>query len=201
MGEDNPHDADPRLALYPAPSGGAGSRLCQILGVSRAGLAATWRANLCVSRWTRAAAEIRADELLEGPWSGYLLLGTRVAAAFRQAIGRARVRADRADIQAFKMTRAYRAGTIRVWERGGTVVVDPNTHPFKDANVHSVTMDVANDDGTRRATFLCVPHPSGRCRKYNDASLAPLVRAAFKALTDAPLVEPRLTQVVASDAC
>ncbi len=84
VGEDNPHSADPRYALYPHPPGCAGHRLCRdVLGYEfRADYLKEFdRTNLCSGTWSTTEARVRALDLLE---SGrpMVLLGAKVARAF-----------------------------------------------------------------------------------------------------------------------
>lgn len=83
VGESNPYGGDPRYALYPAPDGCSGHRLCcSILGMRRADyLMAFERANLCVGKWSLRTARVRAGELRTWP-APLILLGAKVARAF-----------------------------------------------------------------------------------------------------------------------
>lgn len=124
VGELNPFGSDPCYALYPAPDGCSGHRLCcLILGMQRAVyLDAFERANLCEGKWSvpkaRAAAEIH--------WSmpgKFILLGAKVCAAWRT--------------------------------------------PFNPFEI--------SDGGTT----LVLPHPSGRCRLWQQTAIAK-ARAAVR---------------------
>lgn len=81
VGEANPYGSDPYFALYPAPDGCSGHRLCcLILGMSRADYLSTFdRVNLCPHQWDARGAAARASTL-----SGRkcILLGSKVARAF-----------------------------------------------------------------------------------------------------------------------
>src|SRR5438552_4023849 len=83
VGEMNPYGGDEYYALFPAPDGCAGHRLCcHILGMHRKSyLEAFERRNLCWGRWSMAEAYRRAAELRlhRGP---LILLGSKVARAF-----------------------------------------------------------------------------------------------------------------------
>ena len=83
VGEQNPYGGDPEYALYPAPDGCSGQRLCcLILGMRRkAYLESFRRVNLCDGTWDRSIAANRAGELRDsgGP---LILLGRKVAASF-----------------------------------------------------------------------------------------------------------------------
>ena len=83
VGESNPYGADPKFALYPAPEGSAGERLCcLIFGMYRKDYLREFeRCNLCADKWSMAEARWRAAELRT--WKGPLLLfGAKVARAF-----------------------------------------------------------------------------------------------------------------------
>ena len=90
VGESNPYGRDPEFALYPAPQGCAGHRLCcLILGMRRqAYMNAFDRVNLCAGKWSMREARWRAQGLLDGgidgesPEQPIIILGSKVAAAF-----------------------------------------------------------------------------------------------------------------------
>lgn len=84
VGEDNPYGGDPHFALYPAPDGCAGHRLCcVILGMRRADYLREFaRTNLCVGRWSMREARDRAIDELRVHRGPLILLGARVARAF-----------------------------------------------------------------------------------------------------------------------
>lgn len=97
VGESNPYGADPRFALYPLPPNASGGRLARILGLSDLEYLRAFprRVNLLTPsayhhpetppKWSAPKARRRADELLyRTPFgSGLVLLGAKVAAAFR----------------------------------------------------------------------------------------------------------------------
>lgn len=84
VGESNPYGPDPDFALYPAPDGCSGHRLCcLILGMFRHDyLEAFDRVNLCDGRWSIRNARLRAEELSRQP-GRFVLLGAKVSAAFQ----------------------------------------------------------------------------------------------------------------------
>lgn len=84
VGESNPYGADPHFALYPEPRGASGDRLCRmIMGLSGGAYMARFdRVNLCVGKWSVVKARERAAELLAGPHEVFVLLGSKVRAAF-----------------------------------------------------------------------------------------------------------------------
>ncbi len=84
VGESNPYGFDPYYALYPAPDGCSGHRLCcLILGMQRrAYIDLFYRVNLCVGKWSAKAARERAEALLTCP-GRWVLLGAKVSAAFK----------------------------------------------------------------------------------------------------------------------
>lgn len=86
VGESNPYGGDPAFALYPAPDGCSGHRLCcLILGMRRAAyLEAFGRVNLCAGPWRARAARDAAKALWDAPSAPRLvLLGAKVSAAFQ----------------------------------------------------------------------------------------------------------------------
>lgn len=84
VGESNPYGGDPYFALYPAPDGCSGHRLCcLILGMRRASYLASFdRCNLCDGPWSGAVASDRARQLLAGAVPRFILLGSKVCFAF-----------------------------------------------------------------------------------------------------------------------
>lgn len=83
VGEANPYGGDPDFALYPAPDGCSGHRLCTlILKMRRADYLREFeRVNLCPYKWYMREARERAADLRT--WRGPLiLLGAKVAWAF-----------------------------------------------------------------------------------------------------------------------
>jgi hypothetical protein len=87
VGELNPYGADSYFALYPAPPGCAGDRLCRLVLQMEPDeyLARFERVNLCSGRWSAPAARRRADELtchVNHRYSALVLLGAKVADAF-----------------------------------------------------------------------------------------------------------------------
>src|SRR6185369_847576 len=83
VGESNPYGADPYYALYPAPDGCSGHRLCcLILGMHRHTYLDTFeRVNLCEGRWSMKDARAKAQSLW--PHKGkFILLGVKVARAW-----------------------------------------------------------------------------------------------------------------------
>jgi hypothetical protein len=127
VGESNPWGSDPHFALYPAPNGSAGHRLCRaILGIARATyLEVFTRVNLCDGGWSTRAARRRASEMRaeSAERDRLVLLGARVAAAF-----------------------------------------DLPFRPFE----------------TFGEDALVLPHPSGRCRIWNDPDSIARARIALR---------------------
>lgn len=66
VGEDNPHSAHPRYALFPEPERSAGGRLCRVvLGLDVVPYLALFaRVNLCAQRWSAPEARERAVSLI-----------------------------------------------------------------------------------------------------------------------------------------
>lgn len=86
IGEANPYGSDPYFALYPEPEGSAGHRLCHlVLGFKRAltYLHAFERRNLCPQAWNLRLAREEAIRLYSTTPFQAVLLGRKVAAAFR----------------------------------------------------------------------------------------------------------------------
>jgi len=91
VGEMNPYGADERYALYHEPKRAAGYRLQSvILGLRpREHYLPLWRVNLCAGSWSTQDGAERAAELItqDAPWSVLIMLGSKVAEAFRIAHG------------------------------------------------------------------------------------------------------------------
>lgn len=85
VGESNPYGGDAEFALWPAPEGCAGWRLCRkILGLdSEAYLDAFDRVNLCDGPWSMKEARVRARQIsTERDGGAVILLGGKVTEAF-----------------------------------------------------------------------------------------------------------------------
>lgn len=83
VGELNPYGGDDYYALYPAPDGCSGHRLCQlVLGMHRSVYLETFeRVNLCRGKWSVKDARIAAKRLTDaGRYC--VLLGKKVSTAF-----------------------------------------------------------------------------------------------------------------------
>ncbi len=83
VGESNPYGEDPEFALYPAPDGCSGHRLCcRVLQMRRLSYLETFhRANLCAGSWNAGEAREKAHELCMR-YERLILLGARVCSAF-----------------------------------------------------------------------------------------------------------------------
>lgn len=126
VGESNPYSDDPEFSLYPFPRGAAGSRLCNILGMTSTEYLMKFdRVNLMPDRgkWDLKAARARAIEL---PHTRRVLLGSRVCQA------------------------------------------------------HLIQFDVFEPYHFKDGQALVFPHPSGRCRIWNDRTNIERARAALK---------------------
>lgn len=135
VGEDNPHSADPRMALYPLPAGAAGSRLAAHLGLEVGSyLDAFDRTNLCTGGWNLREARASAERVLvaRAGRGTLILLGARVCSAFRVPFK---------PFEPFELVR--RVGARALVARG-----------------------------------VVLPHPSGRCRVWNDRESAPRAKEA-----------------------
>jgi hypothetical protein len=85
VGESNPHSEDPEFALYPAPKGSSGERLCKVLGMDPKEYLRTFeRRNLLQGdKWDAAeAAKTARGILLESKGAPIVMLGRRVGQAF-----------------------------------------------------------------------------------------------------------------------
>lgn len=128
VGEDNPRSQDPRLALYPYPTGGAGGRLAKILGLTPTKYMQTFDAvNLCNGSWELDDACFMADMLEEEHGNDVLvLLGSKVCRAFH------------VEFKPFTVVKSE----------------------YKK--------------------LVILPHPSGRCRIWNDRKSRGLARKALR---------------------
>lgn len=86
IGESNPYSDDPEHALLPWPPQSAGARLCRLLGwTDREYLATFKRGNLLhTERWSVPRARAAAADLVESHDGDFVMLGARVADAFRK---------------------------------------------------------------------------------------------------------------------
>lgn len=84
VGESNPYGADPYFALYPAPDGCSGHRLCRlILGMRRSAYLDSFeRVNLCEGSWLISQARAKARSLTSSSDLPLILLGAKVSMAF-----------------------------------------------------------------------------------------------------------------------
>lgn len=86
VGEQNPYGGDPEFALYPAPDGCSGERLCRlVLGTTRRRYLDLFeRRNLCSGPWKMAEAVAEAVRI-RSTFIGcaVVLLGAKVSRAFR----------------------------------------------------------------------------------------------------------------------
>ena len=87
VGEMNPYGTAPTFALWDEPADASGARLRQILGLRSDTYRALHRANLCAGRWELPVARGRASRLVacdpSRPWEVVVMLGRKVASAFR----------------------------------------------------------------------------------------------------------------------
>lgn len=83
VGESNPYQQDPDFALYPAPYGCAGHRLCvKILGMQRRVYLEVFdRVNLCAGKWSIREARSVARKYREEAAGKVILLGSKVCLA------------------------------------------------------------------------------------------------------------------------
>ena len=154
LGEDNPLSSRPEHALFCYPANCAGERLqSKIFGVLRYVYLAMWRTNLCSPKWSVKAARERAKVLLA---TANLHEGQKpqpwdVVVCLGTKV--AEVVAEAAQVM------PARPFDTRFWSR------------FVDEKPGSITM------GSGHLVFL--PHPSGRCRAWNDPATVHKARAAM----------------------
>lgn len=143
LGEDNPQSSEPEHALYNWPEGCAGHRLqSKIFGLDGDEYLNLWRTNLCNPTWSTAAARERARLLLglvAPPWDTIVMLGAKVA----KIVGYPKM-------PAFSSCRI-----VPDLELGGLAA---KYDRFGDA--------FAPSPGEFQLVYL--PHPSGRCREWNE---------------------------------
>jgi hypothetical protein len=87
VGEANPYGGDPYYALYPAPEGCAGWRLCtKVMGLSITEYLSRFeRVNLCHRDWKMKEARQRANQLRDeqiGTGRTIVMCGAKVTRAF-----------------------------------------------------------------------------------------------------------------------
>lgn len=152
IGEDNPLSDDPANALYNWPRGCAGWRLQRILGLRGQTYLALHRGNLCSPAWDLGRARTRARILLGdgAPWSTVVMLGRRVADAFSWVVDEER-----------------RARAGRDLDR---LIL----RPFRWYSLHA--MLGCAPSCARDIRLVSIPHPSGRCRAWNDPTSVAKVR-------------------------
>lgn len=126
MGEQNPYGPTPEFALYPAPDGCAGHRLCcDILGMSRAEYLRVFdRANLVIEigpsgTWNAQEAQKSADRFMaDGKLRPRVVLfGARVARAF--GVPATPFRIHEHALGCFLVTLPHPSGRCRLWDAPG----------------------------------------------------------------------------------
>lgn len=138
IGEVNPYGTDPRYALYPLPEKSAGGRLCRMLELPMSTYLRCVRRNLCTGTWNHGEAHKSAQEILVNcPGSTVVLLGAKVAAAFRLPYH------PFGDLWVQKVEHGIR---IRHYEIAAATVPEFDFLPVR---------------------CLILPHPSGRCRAWH----------------------------------
>lgn len=122
VGEQNPYGGDPYYALYPAPEGCSGHRLCcLILGMRREDYLRVFdRVNLCDGPWSMRQARKQANELRtrRGP---LILLGSKVATAFGYKFTPFATDCDFDDPRATTIILPHPSGINRLWNRADSV--------------------------------------------------------------------------------
>ena len=174
VGESNPYGADPHFALYPFPESASGGRLAAILGMDAEQYLRPFdRVNLCTQNlrhwrqgsreWDAAAARRRAERL---PHEARVLLGAKVARAHGLTYAPFASGWKHAEECA-----AYRSHAARSGGQAPRCIGDlSNVRPscFR---------------------YLVLPHPSGRCRAWNDPRSAERARQSARAFLG-PLAAP-----------
>jgi hypothetical protein len=123
VGEANPYGGDPEYALWPAPRGCAGDRLCRL--VLQMGeeeyLDRFERVNLCPSTWSIRVAREQAARLRSERDGPVVLLGAKVCDAFRMAFlpFTARVWPEHGARQLRFVTLPHPSGLSRLWNEPG----------------------------------------------------------------------------------
>ncbi len=143
VGEDNPQSQDPRHALFPYPEGCAGNRLMEkIFGLRRLAYLAIWRTNLCNQRWSTKAARARARALLDGYAPWSVIV----------MLGR------------------------KVADAFGDVIEDGERHRFDPFHGGELRTPCGQDPWgqyvMKTIELVHLPHPSGRCRIWNQPGAA-----------------------------
>ena len=154
IGEVNPLTEANQFALYPDPPNCAGWRLCrQIFQCPEDQYLAMWRANLCGGWWNKDYARRRALELIKGPPRIVELLPTPPPEPI-----------------------------VAPWS-----VVVMLGRKVSDAVLRAQSRYVRFDpfevkSASDTLTFVCLPHPSGRCREWNDPRAAEKARVIMRAI-------------------
>lgn len=155
VGEDNPQSSRPEHALFCAPDGVAGHRLqSKIFAIPRAAYLAIWRTNLCSPTWDLRAARERARELLAP-----VKLHDGGQAPPWNVVGLLGAKVAEVAMEAIDHPHPIKPFERRPW----TFAIDDQTEP-KRWMAHSGDM-------------VYIPHPSGRCRAWNDPASVHKVRA------------------------
>lgn len=81
VGEDNPYEEDPKMALFHLPRGASGDRLRVHLGMSDTDYRGIPKMNLCKRSWDPVEAVATAEEILDSH-DVVVCLGAKVRAAF-----------------------------------------------------------------------------------------------------------------------
>lgn len=124
VGEDNPYGKDPRYALYPQPEYSTGARLCGlIMQLSIKEYIRDFdRVNLCSGKWSMKEARGKASDLLfqrEHP-STFVLLGSKVSAAFRLAFEPYTIRTHVDYAGSLFVCLPHPSGLNRLWNEHGS---------------------------------------------------------------------------------
>lgn len=147
VGEVNPPSSQSRYALYPYPPNCAGERLCNgILGANVGQYLACWRTNLSTGWWKLHEARQRATELME---RSALLPHLPLHPASRTRI---------------EVLNPPWSIVVML----GRKVADAIVRSTKFARFDFFEVKKAKWFDENQTIFVPLPHPSGRCREWND---------------------------------
>lgn len=152
VGEDNPYGGDPTFALYPSPAGSAGDRLCRkVLELTPSTYLREYdRANLCATKWSAPEAREVARSIMAQ--KNYVItLGAKVAKAFGLPTAPFAVHRVRLDL----------LDPLLLEETGGRLTFRP-------------------PGGPQVCVVAVLPHPSGRCRAWNEPKAFERARETLK---------------------
>lgn len=121
VGECNPYGGTDEFALYPAPDGCSGHRLCcLIFGMRRTHYLRVFdRTNLCQGLWSNTYAIALASKIQEDPQGRAILLGKKVANSFGLVFRPFEMRKSSGEFSWLLLP--HPSGRNPAWEREGAV--------------------------------------------------------------------------------